>query len=173
MPPLNQTAPFNTKYFPLPVALLTVGENMMPMAHWMVISKEPFRFIIAMGVGNYSLGLLKKHKEAALHFMPWSSRQQVVKAGHTSGRKVNKAKELGFNLIPAEKLQHTKLVKGAESAYEMVVKKELFNISREFTPFVMNVVAVHGDIEPQEREPILYLSLEDFATLGERWLYQG
>lgn len=27
-------------------------------------------------------------------------------------------------------------------------------------------------IDPQERQPILYLSLEDFATLGERWRYQ-
>lgn len=55
----------------------------------------------------------------------------------------------------------------------MVVHMELFNISREFIPFAMNVVAVHGDVGPMQREPILYLSLEDFATLGERWHYQS
>jgi len=169
----QQTALFSSHYFPLPVALLSVGENIMPMAHWMVISKEPFRFIIAMGVGNHSLGLLKKHKEAALHFMPWSERQRVVKAGHISGRKLDKATELGFNLLEAEKLKHTKLVEGADSVFELVVHMELFNVSREFIPFIMNVVAVHGGVKPEEREPILYLSLEDFATLGERWRYQS
>ena len=169
----QQTAPFSSMYFPLPVALLSVGENIMPMAHWMVVSKDPFRFIIAMGVGNHSLTLIKKHKEAALHFMPWSERQRVVKAGHISGRKLDKAAELGYNLLEAEKLKHTKLVEGADSVFEMVVHMEMFNVSREFIPFIMNVVAVHGSINPQEREPILYLSLEDFATLGERWQYSS
>ena len=52
-----------------------------------------------------------------------------------------------------------------------VGKNIIWNCStspREFIPFVMNVVAVHGSVKPQEREAILYLSLEDFATLGER-----
>jgi len=43
----------------------------MPIAHWMVISKEPFRFLIAMQLGNHSLTLLHKFQEAAIHFMPW------------------------------------------------------------------------------------------------------
>ena len=167
------TAPFNARYFPLHVALLSVGENMMPMGNWTVISKDPFRFLILMGVGNHSLTLIKKHKEAALHFMPWSERERVVRAGHISGRKVNKAEELGFGLLPAEKLKHTKLVDGAYSIYEMKVHMELFNLSREYIPFVMNVVATHGDIKPASHEPILYLSLEDFATLGERWEFRS
>ena len=174
MPPKRApiTAPFNSRFFPQHLALLTVGENMMPMGYWMVISKEPFRFIIAMGVGNHSLTLLKKHKEAAFHFMPWSERERIVRAGHISGRKINKAEELGFTLRPAEKLQHTKLVEGADSIYEMVVHMELLNISREFVPFVMDVVATHGTVDPCERQPIFYLSVDDFATTGERWQYK-
>jgi len=168
MPPAGkvQTAPFESKYFPLPVAMLTVGENMMPIVHWMVISKDPFRFIIAMGVGNHSLKLLKKHREAALHFMPWSDREKVVRAGHISGRKVDKAETLGFNLYLAEKLKHTQLIEGADNIFELVIHMELFNISREFIPYIMNVVAVHGETKPTERQPILYLSDEDFATTG-------
>jgi len=64
------TAPFNTKFFPQHVLLLSTGENMMPMGYWTVISKEPFRFLICMQLGNYSLGLLREYKEAALHFSP-------------------------------------------------------------------------------------------------------
>lgn len=168
-----KTAPFNTLYFPLHLALLSVEENIMPIGNWMVISKEPFRFLIAMSVGNHSLTLIKKHKEAALHFMPWSARERVVRAGHISGRKVNKAEELGFNLVPAQNLKNTKLVEGADSIFEMKIFMELFNLSREFVPFVMDVVATHGNIQPAHRQPILYLSLEDFATLGERWEYKS
>jgi flavin reductase (DIM6/NTAB) family NADH-FMN oxidoreductase RutF len=165
-------APFQAKYFPLHLALLSIGENLMPIGNWMVISKDPFRFLIAMGVGNHSLTLLKKYKEAALHFMPWQERERVVRAGHLSGRNVNKAEKLGFQLYPAEKLAHTRLVDGADSVFELTLQMELMgNLSREFALFVMNVVAVHGELRPDQRLPILYLSLEDFATLGERWTY--
>ncbi len=127
---LVQTARFDTRFFPQHVLLLTIGENLMPMGYWPVISKDPFRFLICMGVGNHSLLLLKKYKEAALHFMPWSRREQVVRAGYLSGRDVKKADVLGFNLLPAEKLQHTRLVEGADSVFETVVYRELPNLSR-------------------------------------------
>ena len=166
-------APFDAKYFPLHLALLSVGENIMPIGNWTVISKDPFRFLLAISVGNHSLTLLKKHKEAALHFMPWHERERVVRAGHLSGRNVNKAEMLGFRLYPAQSLKHTRLVEGADSIFELTLHVELLgNLSREFALFVMNVVAVHGGLRPDQRLPILYLSQEDFATLGERWTYE-
>jgi flavin reductase (DIM6/NTAB) family NADH-FMN oxidoreductase RutF len=167
------TARFSPRYFPLHLGLLTVGENLMPIGNWMVISKEPFRFLLAMGVGNHSLGLLKKYKEACLHFMPWDERERVVRAGHLSGRDVDKASLLGFRLVPAVKLQHTRLVEGADAAFELVLNRELTNLSREFGLFVMDVVQCHGTLEPMQHQAILYLSNEDFATLSEeRWEYQ-
>lgn len=165
----SQTEPFAAKFFPLHLALLTVGENMMPLGYWTVVSKEPFRFLLSMGVGNYSLHLLKECQEAALHFMPWSERQRVVRAGWLSGRDVNKAQELGFNLLPAEKLEQTRIIDGANTTFELKVFRELPDISREFIPYVMDVVAIHGS---RHRDPILFLSRKDFATLGERWKYQ-
>lgn len=168
----QESSKFESKYFPLHLGFLTVGENLMPMGNWTVISKNPFRFLIAMGVGNHSWLLLKKFKEAAMHFMPWSERERVVKAGFISGRDVNKADLLNFKLVPADKLDHTKLIEGADNIFELVVHSELKNISREFAPFVMDVVAVHGVVKPLERQPILFLSEEDFATMGERWEYR-
>lgn len=161
-------APFEANYFPLHLALLTVGENMMPMGYWTVVSKEPFRFLISMGVGNHSLGLLQKYKEAALHFMPWSEREKVVRSGWLSGRDMNKAERLGFTLIQADKLQQTKIIDGADTVFELTVFKELPDISREFIPYVMDVVAVHGSTH---RDPILLLSRKDFATMGDRWRF--
>lgn len=165
----QKTARFDTRFFPQHIALLTVAENLMPMGYWTVISKDSFRFLICMQVGNHSLTLLKKYKEAALHFMPWSERKRVVDAGHISGRDGDKAAKLGFELYPAEQLEHKRLVRGADSAYELVVNRELMRLSREFAIFIMDVVGAHGEINHADRQPILFLSLDDFATLGERW----
>lgn len=163
------TAPFNTKFFPQHVTLLSTGHNMMPMGYWTVISKDPFRFLICMQLGNYSLGLIRENREAALHFFPWQDRERVVKAGYISGRDGCKAERLEFTLRPAEKLGRTKLVDGFDSAYETVVYRELEGLSAEFAIFVLDVVATHGVIKPVRRVPITFLSLKDFATLGEKW----
>lgn len=172
MLPSTQTAPFHTGFFPQHVMLVSVGENFLPIGYWTVISKNPFRFLVCMGVGNHSLLLLKKYREAALHFMPWSERERVARAGHLSGRDVNKAEALGYTLKPATRLKHTRLIEGADLIFETVVFRELMGLSTEFLPFVLDVVAVHGTCKPQERQPILFLSDEDFATLGERWEYR-
>jgi flavin reductase (DIM6/NTAB) family NADH-FMN oxidoreductase RutF len=168
----SDTAAFNARFFPQQVLLLTVGENMMPMGYWTVISKEPFRFLICMQLGNYTLELIREYGEAAIHFMPWSERERVAKAGHISGRDGPKAPRAGFNLIPAEKLQHTKLVEGADIVYETVVLQELEGLSHEFALFVLDVVAAKGNVNPMRRNPILYLSQKDFATLGEKYRYR-
>jgi flavin reductase (DIM6/NTAB) family NADH-FMN oxidoreductase RutF len=171
--PLSQTsAPFNANFFPQHVMLLTVGENMMPMGYWTVISKEPFRFLICMQLGNYTLDLLREIQEAAIQFMPWSDRERVVKAGHLSGRDGPKAPRLGYDLIPAAKLQHTMIVDGADVTYETVVLKELEGLSHEFALFVLDVVAASGNLSPLRRDPIFYLSQKDFATMGEKYKYR-
>ena len=165
-------APFNARFFPQQVLLLTVGDNMMPLGYWTVVSKNPFRFLICMGVGNHSLTLMKKYKEAALHTMPWERRAEVVRAGYISGRDGNKAEKLGFALRPADKLQHTRLIAGADNIYETIVHSELPDLSTEFVLFVMDVVAVHGQKRPVQRRPLFYFSGDDFATAGETWRYQ-
>ena len=168
----NQSVPYNTQYFPLHLAFLTVGENMMPIAHWMVISKDPFRFLVAMQLGNHSLTLLRKHQEAAIHFMPWSDRERVVRAGYMSGDFTNKAERLGYTLVAAEKLQATRLIVDADAVFETKVFQEVPGISHEFAPFVLEVVAFHGKVDAAERQPILFTKEYHFATTGEQWRFR-
>ena len=167
-----ENAPYTTQYFPQNIALLTVGENMMPIGHWTVISKDPFRILLCLENSNHTLKLLRETGEATFNFMPWSERQKVARAGWISGRDYNKAEEIGFLLQDAELLLETKMVEGAEIVYEMVVHRELPDLSREFSIFVMDIIKTHGKIQPKSRQPILYLSLKDYATTGENWKYQ-
>ena len=145
---------------------------MMPIGHWTVISKDPFRILICLENSNHTLKLLREIREATFSFMPWSDRQKVARAGWISGRDYNKAKEIGFTLQDADHLQVTKMVGGADVVYEMVVHQELPDLSREFSIFVMDIIKTQGKIQPKSRQPILYLSLKDYATTGENWKYQ-
>lgn len=166
-------AEYRSSFYPKHLALLAVGENVMPLAWWTPISKEPFRLLIAMDRRNYSLDLLRTHREAVLHLMPWRERNRVVRAGYVSGREVNKARELGFRFEPAAKLRHTSIVQGAYSAFELVVLSEMDDPEADHVAFIFQVVAVHTTQHPHDGEPILFLGGRNYATLGERWQFRG
>ena len=122
-----------------------------------------------MQLDNHSLTLLRKYQEAALHYMPWSDPERVVRAGHLSGSFTNKAERLGYKLLPADKLQYTKLVESADIIFETVVLKNLQEISREFAPFLLDVAAVHEQVEAPEKQANLFMKECEFATIGESW----
>jgi flavin reductase (DIM6/NTAB) family NADH-FMN oxidoreductase RutF len=158
-------------FYPMHLALLTVASNLMPMAWWTPISKEPFRLLIAMDRKNHTLSLLREQQEAVLNFLPWSERERVVRAGYLSGRRARKAERLGFHLTPAQQLKHTGVVEGIYAAFELTVATELQEPAGDHVPFVCDVVHVHRQRRPALGEPILFLGYRDFATLGERWRF--
>ena len=135
-------------FYPMHLALLTVTSNLMPMAWWTPISKEPFRFLVAMDRKNHTLSLLREHREAVLNFLPWTERERVVRAGYLTGRKVRKAERLGFHLTPAQQLKHTGVVEGIYAAFELVVVSELQDPAGDHVPFVCDVVHVHRRRRP-------------------------
>ena len=90
----NDNAPFNARFFPQQILLLAVGENIMPMGYWMVISKNPFRFLICLEVSNHSLKLLRKYQEAALHFTG-ESRQNLFTTPFNKMEKEGLIEKLG------------------------------------------------------------------------------
>ncbi len=100
------------------LTLLCVQKNFMPVAWWMPVSKEPFKFLIAVDPKNYTLELLRTYSEACLCFLPWSERRWVVRAGYLSGRDVDESKKLKVDLIPARKLRHTHLPKAVGNPRE-------------------------------------------------------
>jgi flavin reductase (DIM6/NTAB) family NADH-FMN oxidoreductase RutF len=159
-------------FYPMHLALLTVANNLMPMAWWTPISKEPFRLLITLDRKNHTLSLLRQYREAVLNFLPWARREPVVRAGYLTGRKADKAERLGFHLRPAQQLQHTAVVEGVYTAFELIVVSELDAPSGDHVPFVCDVVHVHRHRRPAQEDPILFLGYRDFATLGERWRFR-
>lgn len=125
-----------------------------------------------MQLGINSLTLLRKYNEAGMHFMSWRNRERVVRAGFMSGDFTNKAERLGFSLIPADKLGRTKLIEEADIAFETTVLEEIHGMSHEFAPFVLDVAAVHGDVDASERNPILFIKEYEFATTRQAWRFR-
>jgi len=155
-------------FYPMHLGLLTVGDNLMPIAWWTPVSKEPFRFLLAMDRRNYSLELLRELGEAALHFLPFAERERVVRAGYLSGRRIRKAERLGFRLEPARVLARTRIVAEVAPIFELRTVAEIAEPPGDHVPFIGEVVAIHRGNRPATGEPLLFLGYRDFATLGPR-----
>ncbi|WP_413217745.1 flavin reductase family protein (plasmid) [Thermus oshimai] len=110
---------YKAHFYPMRLALLAVGRNFMPMAWWTPVSKEPFRFLLAVDRKNHTLTLLRELGEGALCFLPWEERAWVVRAGYLTGRKADKAEQLGVALRPARVLQRTLVPEKALAVYEL------------------------------------------------------
>ncbi|MDW8090661.1 MAG: flavin reductase family protein [Meiothermus sp.] len=151
------------------LALLAVGENFMPMAWWTPVSKEPFRFLLAMDRRNHTLSLLRELGEAALCFLPWEERAWVVRAGYLSGRRAQKAQKLGIPLRPARRLVRTQVPEKALAVYELRVVE--WPTDGDHSLFLGDVLHAEGGAEAKRR-PILFLGFRDFATLGETWRFR-
>ncbi|MBM4243669.1 MAG: flavin reductase family protein [Deltaproteobacteria bacterium] len=172
--PPAPNARYYSGFYPMHLALLSVARNVLPVAWWTPVSKDPFRFVVAIDRRNHSLALLRGCGEAALHFLPWRERERVIRAGYASGRRRDKASRLGFELEPATALAETYVVRGADAVFELRVRRELVDADDDgdHVPFLFDVVHVHRGTRPATGEPLLFLGWRDFATLGERWRFR-
>ena len=165
-------ANYYSGFYPMHLGVLSVAANFFPVAWWTPISKQPFRFLIAVDRINHSLALLREHREAALHFFPYADRERVVRAGYLTGRRTNKAVRLGWDLLPSVCLRTTRLLAGAAATFELVVRDELDAADGDHAPFVFDVVHVHRGTRPATGAPLLFLGYRNFATLGDRWRFR-
>ncbi len=163
---------YYSAFYPKHLGVVSVASNFFPVAWWTPISKQPFRFLIAVDRRNYSLELIRQNREAALHFFPFAEREWVVRAGYMSGRHRDKAARLKVALVPAVRLQATRLLAGAEATFEMVLREELAADDADHAAFVFDVVHTHRGKRPATGAPLLFLGYRDFASLGERWRFR-
>ncbi|MCS6907218.1 MAG: flavin reductase [Anaerolineales bacterium] len=161
---------YKSFFYPMHLALLCVSKNFLPMAWWTPVSKEPFRFLIAVDRQNHTLALLRQLGEAALVFPAWEDRTWVVRAGYLSGRQVDKAQKLGVSLRPAQTLQQTFVPERALAIFELHVHEH--PCDGDHALFFSDVVHVEGSSKAKTT-PILFLGYRDFAPLGqERWRFR-
>lgn len=155
-------------FYPMHLGLMAVAGNVFPIAWCTPVSKEPFRFVAAVDRKNYSLELIRRHREGVLHYFPFDERERVVRAGYLSGRRRDKAARLGFRFRPATALAATGVLEGALAAFELRVHSELAEPEGDHAVFLFDVAHVHRGARPAQAEPLLFLGWRDFATVGKR-----
>jgi len=161
---------YRSFFYPMHLALLCVGENFMPIAWWTPVSKQPFRFLLAIDRQNHTLTLLRQLGEAALAFPAWQDRAWVVRAGYLSGKRTAKAQKLGVTLRPACRLTHTFVPEGALAGFELQVQEQASD--GDHALFLGEVLHVQGSAQAKSA-PILFLGFRDFAALSsERWRFR-
>ncbi len=161
-------ATYFSGFYPMHLGLMAVADNVFPIAWCTPVSKEPFRFLAAVDRRNFSLELLRREREAVLHYFPFAERERVVRAGYLSGRRGGKAKRLGFELGPAQVVTRAPLVAGATCAFELRLERELEAPEGDHVLFLFDCVHVHRGSRPAQGEPLLFLGYRDFSTLGPR-----
>lgn len=73
-------------------ALLCCQKNLMPLSWHMPISREPFRYAVAVRDENTTYEMLKNHGSFTLNFLPFKYHEHIDKAGRVHGDTVDKLK---------------------------------------------------------------------------------
>ncbi len=129
--------------------------------------------MISIGNGNHTLGLIRKIGEVGLHFFGLERLEWIVRSGNISGRDIKKAERFNLQLLPADKMETTRLVSGYENAYECKILTELKGISMDHAQFVLDVLLVHESTPAEKRNPILFFGQKNFMKMGkEQWSFR-
>lgn len=142
-------------------ALLSVGDNIMPLSWHMPISKTPLRYAVCMREENSSHNLIKKHKQFALNFLDIA----YINAYDTSGSIHGGDKFSLTNLSPkkADSIESTLI----EEAY-MIYECKLIDILNygDHDIFIAEVSCIHNK-QVDDVKPTLFLGEGYYDTTGE------
>lgn len=148
---------------PRVTALLSCQENLMPLSWHMPISKEPFRYAVAVREENYSHQLIQKHGSFTLNFLPYAFMASVDLCARVHGDandKLSMSQLSVFDKSPKGDL----LLSDSDFIYECRVCDTYKN--GDHTIFIAEVKRIFVN-ENQSREPLLFLGRGRYTTTSE------
>ena len=132
---------------PCPFALLTSlrddgGTNVMAVSWWSYLSNHPPTLGACLSNKGLSGELIRRNGEFALCVVGEELKDAALRCGQVSGRKLDKAAELGVPLEEAAKIK-AKVVSGCRVVFEcrLVDTKEV----GDHTLYIAEPVAIRGD----------------------------
>jgi len=131
--------------------LLVCGENFMPMAWHMPVSKSPFRYGVAIRDENKSYDLVHALGEFSINFMDFSYREAMEIAGSMHGG--DKFGATGLHPKEPQEIK-SKLIEEAYMIYECkVVEVQNFG---DHDIFIVDVLTIHNKTK-EGVAPMLFL----------------
>lgn len=142
-------------------ALLVCGENFMPVAWHMPVSKAPFRYAVAIRDENKTYDLVHLLEEFSINFMDYS----YMEAMEISGSMHGGDKFGATDLHPKEPKEiKSKLIEEAYMIYECKVV-EVANFG-DHDVFVVDVLCIHNKDE-KDVSPTLFLGRGYYETTSK------
>lgn len=146
---------------PRTTALLTCGNNIMPLSSHMPVSKSPFRYAVAVRKENYTHHLLKRHREFALNFLDFSHQDAYQMSGELHGEDIDKFKRCGLTPKQAITIETT-LIQEAYMIYECTLL-DIISYG-DYDLFISDVnIILNKDIKTVK--PTLFLGKGYYDTL--------
>ncbi len=116
--------------------------NVMACSWITPVSEDPPLVAVAVGRESLTNQLIRESREFTVNIPPASMLSQVWKAGTTSGRRVDKVRELGLRLSDPRAVS-TPVIEGCMASLECVVVREVE--AGECTLFIGEVKAAYAD----------------------------
>jgi len=142
-------------------ALLTCGNNIMPLAWHMPVSKSPFRYAVAVRSENHTHELLKKNREFAINFLDISYQYAYQVCGEVHGDNVDKFKLSGLHKKSASSIEST-LIEEAYMIYECTLI-DIINYG-DHDIFIADVNLILNK-ETKDVEPTLFMGKGYYNTI--------
>jgi flavin reductase (DIM6/NTAB) family NADH-FMN oxidoreductase RutF len=160
---------------PMQTVLVTCNDeagktNIITLAWHTPISRIPPLYGISIAPKRYSHELIKKTKEFAVNFVPYSLVEAADYCGTHSGRTTDKVCQTGLTLIPAKKLT-VPLIKEGYAHLECKLTKSI--PIGDHTLFIGEVVAISADenafkdelLRTEKVHPLYYIGENSYTTL--------
>lgn len=145
---------------PRVTALLSCKTNLMALSWHMPISREPFRYAIAMRQSNYTYSLLQEYGSFALNFLSFRHYRTIDLCGRIHGDKSDKLTLSGLQTSTEDSFGNI-IVDEADYAYECKIIDTYQN--GDHIIFITDVTALYlGDT--LHSHPTLFLGRGQYAT---------
>lgn len=125
---------------PRVAAVLSCQNNIMALSWHMPISREPFRYAIAVREENYTHALLVEHGSFTLNFLPFPYYTQIDQCGRLHGNDTEKLKYTGLTSKNKD-LHGNRILDGSDYVYECTIVDTYQN--GDHTLFIADVTALH------------------------------
>ncbi len=145
---------------PRVAAVLSCRNNLMALSWHMPISREPFRYAIAVREENYTHALLQEQGSFTLNFLPFACYEQIDRCGRVHGDTIDKFDYSGLTSKNSDP-QGNAILDGADYAYECTIIDRYAN--GDHTLFIANVTALYLN-ECFNAHPTLFLGRGYYAT---------
>jgi len=142
-------------------ALLTCGNNIMPLAWHMPVSKSPFRYAVAVRSENHTHTLIKKNREFALNFLDISYQHAYQICGELHGEHVDKFEISGLHKKMASSIDST-LIEEAYMIYECTLHDIISYGDHDV--FISDVNLIFNK-KTEDVEPTLFMGKGYYDTL--------